>query len=50
MNRRTFRRKPLDFKRILYSLNEEEEMAAEVIMATVDAEEAYTEYYKAWRL
>ena len=41
MNRRTLRRKPSDLKRTLHSLNEEEEIEAEVIMATVDAEEAH---------
>jgi hypothetical protein len=39
MNRRTFRRKPSDFKRILRSLTEEEEIAAKIIIAAVDAEE-----------
>jgi hypothetical protein len=41
MNRRILRRKPFDLKRTLHSLTEEEEMAAEIIMAAVDAEEAY---------
>jgi hypothetical protein len=41
MNRRTLRRTPSDLKRTLHSLTEEEKMAAEIIMATVDAEEAH---------
>jgi hypothetical protein len=41
MNRRTFRRKFFDLKRTLHSLTEEEEIAAEIIMAAVDAEEAH---------
>jgi hypothetical protein len=42
MNRRTLRRKPSDLKRTLYSLDKDEEMAAEIVMAVTDAEKAYT--------
>jgi hypothetical protein len=42
MNRRTLRRKPSDLKRTLHSLDEDEEMAAEIVMAVADAEEAHT--------
>jgi hypothetical protein len=41
MNRRILRRKFFDLKRTLYSLIKEKEMAAEIIMATVDTEEAH---------
>jgi hypothetical protein len=41
MNRRTLRRKPSDFKRTLRSLTEEEEIAAKIIIAAVDAEETH---------
>jgi hypothetical protein len=41
MNRRTLRRIFSDLKRTLHSLTKEKEMAAEIIMATVDAEEAH---------
>ena len=43
MNRRIFRRKLSDLKRTLHSLIEEEEIAAKIIMAIVDAEEAHRE-------
>jgi hypothetical protein len=42
MNRRTLRRKLTDLKRTLHSLDENEEMAAEIVMAVADAEEAHT--------
>jgi hypothetical protein len=42
MNRRTLRRKPSDLKRTLRSLDEDEEMAAEIVMAVADAEETHT--------
>jgi hypothetical protein len=42
MNRRTLRRKSSDLKRTLHSLDEDEEMAAEIVMAVTDTEEAYT--------
>jgi hypothetical protein len=43
MNRRTLRRKPSDFKRTLRSLTEEEEIAAKIIIAAVNAEETHKE-------
>jgi hypothetical protein len=42
MNRRIFRRKPSDLKRTLYSLDEDEEMVAEIVMAVADTKEAHT--------
>jgi hypothetical protein len=42
INRRILRRKLSDLKRILHSLDEDEEMAAEIVMAVADAEEAHT--------
>jgi hypothetical protein len=41
MNRRTLRRKSSDLKHTVHSLNEDEEMAAEIVMASVDAEDAH---------
>ena len=42
MNRRTLKRKPSDLKRTLHSLNEDEEMAAEIDLAAVEVVEQHT--------
>jgi hypothetical protein len=38
MNRRIFRRKPADLKRTLHFLDEDEEMAQEIMMADLETE------------